>query len=83
MKWISSYTYEAKIERKEQWHRWFAWYPVVVGVTNEKRQTKVWLQYVMRKGIHWKNYTLSKDWLFIYKEISSGENTGENNKNEL
>jgi hypothetical protein len=40
MKWINGYTFEAKQVRKEQWHKWFAWYPVTVGITSEGRQIR-------------------------------------------
>jgi hypothetical protein len=32
---------------RSQWHRWFAWYPVIVWIDGERR--RVWLRYVQRK----------------------------------
>jgi hypothetical protein len=31
-----------------EWHRWFAWYPVIVWIDGKRR--RVWLRYVER---HW------------------------------
>lgn len=50
MIWVNGYTRVEKIRLKGQWHKWFAWFPVTVGLTNEQRKIKVWLQYVERKG---------------------------------
>jgi hypothetical protein len=30
-----------------EWHRWFAWYSVVVWI--ERRPTRVWLRYIERR----------------------------------
>lgn len=52
MKWVNGETYQSKIERHYQWHRWFAWYPITIGeitIGVKTRKTKVWLQYVMRR----------------------------------
>lgn len=58
MKWINGLTYERKQEIKTKkrekfgvWHKWFAWYPVIVGINNESRQIKVWLEATERRGI--------------------------------
>ncbi len=37
-------TPEEKVTRLECWHRWFAWYPVVIG------DYRYWLTRVYRKG---------------------------------
>jgi|WetSurMetagenome_2_1015567.scaffolds.fasta_scaffold1619890_1 hypothetical protein len=57
MKWIDGLTdYEkqrrrmAKLDKKAEWHRWFAWYPVTVGSV-KKHKIKVWLDYVERSGV--------------------------------
>jgi hypothetical protein len=53
MRWISDYTIREKHKRKkkqlETWHKWFAWYPVVVGITKDNRKIKIWWEYVERK----------------------------------
>jgi len=49
MKWVNGLTLEAKIELKQTWHVWFAWYPVVVDVV-DGHSVKVWLEEVERKG---------------------------------
>src|ERR1700745_2118381 len=38
-----------------EWHRWFAWYPVVIARDNE-RAYWAWLQFVERKT-HWSRCT--------------------------
>jgi hypothetical protein len=50
MKWINGLTAEEKDKRRHEWNDWFAWYPVMVGVTAEQRKIKVWWQSVQRKG---------------------------------
>ena len=55
MKWISGETRESYIARKEQWHKWFAWYPVAIGwrkIAGKKRKVRVWLQHVQRIGTY-------------------------------
>lgn len=60
MKWIngldSEDSWEAMKLRLSNWHPWFAWYPVTIGKTEDKRQIKVWLTVIERKGtwiVHW------------------------------
>jgi hypothetical protein len=37
-------------ERKYEWHRWFAWYPIEVGEEfGPVKREKVWLEWVERK----------------------------------
>jgi hypothetical protein len=51
MKWISGETINSRRDRKKKWHKWFAWYPVVVDwitVEGRKRKVKVWLSYIDR-----------------------------------
>ncbi len=54
MKWIAGYTWMERWERKrknlEKWHIWFAWIPVVVGFTHDKKRIKMWLEKVDRRG---------------------------------
>ena len=33
---------------KLKWHKWFAWYPVVVEITPDGDKKKIWLEYVLR-----------------------------------
>lgn len=65
MKWIKL----NKHEGKKQWHNWFAWYPVSVGVTPDKDDKMVWLSTVQRCGIyHHSNWTDSY-WIFKYRSV--------------
>ena len=41
------YDCNASFDRKHQWHKWFAWYPVQLS-RNDCR----WLEYVERKGTY-------------------------------
>jgi len=72
MKWIDGYTWQEKKKRREEWHEWFAWFPVTVGVTNDHRKIKVWGQIVMRRGHFFSNVSDS-GWDYIYKEKSEWE----------
>lgn len=52
MKWVNGLTFWAKDIRNREWHKWFAWYPVIidyVGEGRDKRNVKVWLQYILRR----------------------------------
>jgi hypothetical protein len=58
MKWLGSLTVIEKVDRwfqknkpKEDWHKWFAWYPVVVG-KRSGRYVMVWFGYVERKSVY-------------------------------
>jgi hypothetical protein len=42
---------------RQQWHRWFAWHPVIVDYTREGDAVVQWLEWVERKLIiHYQNY---------------------------
>lgn len=62
MKWINGLTREEKqrqrdlwwrqyMDEKSQWHNWFAWFPVVVGVTKDHHRIKAWWQLVQRRAV--------------------------------
>lgn len=73
MKWVNGLTWEERNRRRDekeakltQWRRWFAWYPVIVGETPDRKRTiKVWWQYVMRSGY----LDFDGGWLWDYEEI--------------
>lgn len=70
MKWINGLTDEAKDMRLSDWHRWFAWRPVVIGYHGEgrnRRSIKVWLRYVWRKGRYY-TWFYESGWSWEYKE---------------
>ena len=52
-----------KRQAKEDWHRWFAWRPVLVGEHDCR-----WLEFVMRKGTFYRipGYAVLE---YKYKEI--------------
>jgi len=76
MKWIDGETWESIKKRKENWHRWFVWYPVSVSeitVKGKIRKIKVWMEYVERKGVYdynWGSLASSKSWKYEYREIN-------------
>ncbi len=70
MKWKNGLTEEEKINRKQEWHKWFAWYPVTVRVTEDKHKIKCWLETVQRKGCLYGFGT----WSWEYKEIGGSKN---------
>lgn len=52
MKWINGETIESQNRRLAKWHKWFAWYPVKIGVVainGRIRNVKYWLCYVERR----------------------------------
>lgn len=67
MKWTNGYSAEEKYNRKSNWHKYFAWFPVVVGLTSDNREIKVWWEWVERKGEI--TYATFPDWYFYYREI--------------
>ena len=72
MKWINGETRDSKIERKQEWHTWFAWYPVIVGyvkIGNKTRRVKVWLGYVERISRPYFDANEQTHLEFIYREI--------------
>ncbi len=72
MKWKNGLTEEEKIDRKQKWHKWFAWYPVTVRVTEDKHKIRCWLENVQRKGYLYGFGT----WSWEYKEMVNGGNNG-------
>ena len=40
--------YQTNVPLTEKWHRWFAWYPVIITAVGEP-QTRVWLYFVERR----------------------------------
>jgi hypothetical protein len=48
-------------DRREEWHRWFAWYPVRIG------NQRVWLETVERKG-RWWSALYAEGWDWQYRE---------------
>jgi hypothetical protein len=54
MKWINGLTSDAKWKikknRLENWHKWFAWYPVTIEITEDGHKVKVWWEKLWRIG---------------------------------
>jgi hypothetical protein len=49
MRWVTrEYVRTAQAKRRSVWHRWFAWYPVIVSV-EEQFDHWVWLERLDRK----------------------------------
>lgn len=57
--------YDNKIN-KEQWHIWFAWYPVKIFDYDAERWQYVWLEKVLRMG---RSYVGPGgiSWVFTYR----------------
>ena len=51
-----------KLKYNEQWHKWFAWRPVIVNYNYGK--VYVWFEYVNRKAILLENVFIA----WVYKE---------------
>ncbi len=45
MKFNCGHTKEVRVNALHNWHRWFAWWPVRVGIKECR-----WLEFVERKG---------------------------------
>ena len=51
MRWIKKRPPETRrYKRLAMWHRWFAWYPVVLEDGGMAGQKKVWLESIERQG---------------------------------
>ena len=55
-----------RVQDELEWHRWFAWYPVVVARDNE-RAYWAWLQFVERKT---RQSRSTGEWIFAYRLAS-------------
>ena len=67
MKWINGLTSQEKTRRREEWHTWFAWFPVMVGQTTDEHCIKVWWDYVERKGkFSWDSQ--GGCWIYTYRK---------------
>ena len=69
MKWsksnskiVKSRKKQRKKQRKREWHRWFAWRPVVFTGTDDR----VWLEFILRRL----DVSVLKPDIWEYKEIS-------------
>jgi hypothetical protein len=75
MKWLGSLTVIEKVSRwyqknkpKEDWDKWFAWYPVTVG-SQSGHYIKVWFGYVERRSFYpWNSWE--------YREVRQCSSTG-------
>lgn len=57
---------ESKVNRKTQWHKWFAWYPVAIEKPGGCKLW-VWLEIVERRGA-WRSGWSGDGWEYFYKE---------------
>lgn len=48
MRWRTRFS--KRLGRSEDWSRWFAWFPVIIGAGAE--ETRVWLAFVERRWTH-------------------------------
>jgi hypothetical protein len=78
MEWINGETQESKIIRKQKWHKWFAWFPVVVEyviIDKKIRKVKIWLDYVNRKGTYHTNpFCYDATWTYEYEKLDKDNN---------
>ncbi len=69
MKWISGETKDSKLNRRENWSKWFAWYPVAVDeikIKNKTRKIRVWLEFIERRKSYSYNHHFN---YYIYRKI--------------
>lgn len=63
---------QVRFRALKRWHRWFAWYPVVVnkGITKDE---VAWLCFVERKGVWFSGYSDSGfDWHYRRIGVNNG-----------
>lgn len=53
---------EERRKDKEQWHKWFAWYPIRV-IDGSCR----WLEIVHRSGYSYTGYRGTRFWIYTYR----------------
>ena len=87
MEWVDGLTEEFKerirnkkaekiIEKGKIWKRWFAWYPVTIGVNEVRnRKIKIWLEFIeRRKNYHFEDLYCSSLWNYQYRKIKEEKN---------
>lgn len=52
------------LKRKHEWHKWFAWHPVVVDVDGYGRYIFAWLETVERSFDESRTYTGDSAWSY-------------------
>lgn len=60
MKWKTE-TWSKKVARKEEWHKWFAWYPVSVKVEDGEIQW-AWFESIYRRMKYSGNVEMSREY---------------------
>jgi len=69
MKWVTRrHASDQREAAQSEWHRWFAWYPVVIMI--EGGEYRVWLEYIERK-LGAGRYTGKLKWR--YRRVRSSE----------
>lgn len=66
MRWTNGLSYNEKVNRRENWRDWFAWYPVIIDVDKNGRKVKAWWEVVLRKG-YYNAYPGDCYWTWEYK----------------
>ena len=52
---------------KTEWHKWFAWRPVIVEDWHGEYDYKVWLEFVDRKGEFVRSDIIGGHWEYEYR----------------
>ena len=71
MRWKARETFAQKVDRLFEWHFWFAWKPVPIGI-KDGWHIMVWLEYVERQGIY---EGLTGKFAYNYR-LKTGEENG-------
>lgn len=72
MRWKSFNNSQYYIDKKKQWHKWFAWYPVVISKTFPGYSTCkhwAWFEWIERQNITY-DYGV---WNYEYRERRKSE----------
>ena len=62
MKFKCKEAWQEDFDKLQEWHEWFAWYPVKI-----EKNTCVWLEKIQRKGTYMYWGVLDANWFWQYK----------------
>ena len=69
MNWLSIRSWDYKIQARECWHLWFAWFPVVTKRFPDGAVERSWLCTVKRMG--YCSWLCWLGWNYIYRPYKS------------
>ncbi len=66
---------KAKRRKKKEWHKWFAWHPIKLWLSDDYHEI-VWFEKVERRGLRWSRGSMDTAgmghyWEWLYREVGS------------